>query len=211
MRAMIAQWLRLAEEMTGLRVASAGALQDTTRADPPLFAEASRDHLVEGQQRGLTTADTQRRTATAATARDEAGLKPVLAFDRDVVIDVADPDPPVDCSLVRIRPPEAGHATRPDLRPRAPSGTTPRSVAFSAMPGHEVVSTRSATAQQPFRNPGAGLVLQEEKTRPRPENVAGAGAARGHLASVSNLTVASLPILRPRAPRASGLATPRPR
>jgi len=117
MRATTAHWLRLAEDMTGLWAASAHAMQAMTRADPLLFAAAWRDYAVDAQQRGLMTADTLRRAATAATAREEAGLKPVLAFDYDTVIDGTELDPPVNYSLVRVRPPAAGPETRPDLRP----------------------------------------------------------------------------------------------
>ncbi len=95
----------------------AARLADTARADPLLVAAHLRDYLLDTRQRAILTADTLRQSATAAAAHEDAGLKPVLAFDYDVVIDGADLPRPVNYALVRIRPPEGFPPARDDMRP----------------------------------------------------------------------------------------------
>ncbi|MEM8838651.1 MAG: DUF3141 domain-containing protein [Pseudomonadota bacterium] len=52
-----------------------------------------------------------------AVAREEEGLKPVLAFDYDMIVDGRGLDRPVNYALVRIIPPEDFPAQREDGRP----------------------------------------------------------------------------------------------
>lgn len=85
--------------------------------DPLLAAAQFRDYLKDAQQRAILTADTLRQAATAAMAHEDAGLKPVLAFDYDVVIDGSGLPRPVNYTLVRIRPPEGFPPARDDMRP----------------------------------------------------------------------------------------------
>lgn len=88
-----------------------------TTADPLLFAAQGRDWWADALQRTALTLETHRTAADAALAREDAGLKPVLAFDYDVVMDGRDLPRPVNYTLVRIRPPATFPATRPELRP----------------------------------------------------------------------------------------------
>jgi tellurite resistance protein len=92
-------------------------LGEAWRSDPLLSAAQLRDYLRDAQQRALLTADTLREAATAAQAHEDAGLKPVLAFDYDVVVEGTDLPRPVNYTLVRIRPPKGTPSTRADLRP----------------------------------------------------------------------------------------------
>lgn len=92
-------------------------LAETARSDPLLVAAHLRDYARDARQRAVLTADTLRQSATAAAAHEDAGLKPVLAFDYDVVIDGADLPRPVNYALVRIRPPEGFPPARDDMRP----------------------------------------------------------------------------------------------
>lgn len=92
-------------------------LAEVRRGDPLLAAAQWRDYLHDARQRAVLTADTLREAATAALAHEDAGLKPVLAFDYDVVMDGADLPNPVNYALVRIRPPEVFPPARADLRP----------------------------------------------------------------------------------------------
>jgi tellurite resistance protein len=86
-------------------------------ADPLLLAAQGRDWWLDAVQRTALTLDTLRAAADAAHLREDAGLKPVLAFDYDVVVDGATLPRPVNYTLVRIRPPGTFPATRLDLRP----------------------------------------------------------------------------------------------
>jgi tellurite resistance protein len=86
-------------------------------ADPLLLPAQGRDWWADALQRTALTLDTLRTAADAAHAREDAGLKPVLAFDYDVVVEGTALPRPVNYTLVRIRPPAAFTATRPDLRP----------------------------------------------------------------------------------------------
>lgn len=90
---------------------------EATRGDPLLAAAHFRDYLRDARQRALLTADTLREAATAAQAHEDAGLKPVLAFDYDVVVEGADLSRPVNYTLVRIRPPQGAPPPRADQRP----------------------------------------------------------------------------------------------
>jgi len=86
-------------------------------ADPLLLAAQGRDWWADAVQRTALTLDTLRTAADAARDREEAGPKPVLAFDYDVVIDGTTLPRPVNYTLVRVRPPATFPATSPDLRP----------------------------------------------------------------------------------------------
>jgi tellurite resistance protein len=116
-RAASAHWARAVCGLAGLWGSATHTVLDTARADPLLLAAAWRDYAADARQRALLTADTLREAATAATAQETAGLKPVLAFDYDMVLDGATLDRPVNYALVRIRPPESFPPTRPGLRP----------------------------------------------------------------------------------------------
>jgi len=117
MRASSVHWTRVMQGMSGLTQASANAALALGRSDPLRLAADWRDYAADAAQRGVLTADTLRQAANAATTREDAGLKPVLAFDYDVVVDGAGFDRPVNYALVRIRPPEGGRDTDPNLRP----------------------------------------------------------------------------------------------
>lgn len=117
LRAAKAHWVQMSRGMAGLWHAAGQAMQDMARADPLLLAASWRDYAADAHQRAVLTADTLRVAATSAAARDAAGLKPVLAFDHDTVIDGRDLDPPVNYALVRIQPPDGFPETRSDLRP----------------------------------------------------------------------------------------------
>jgi hypothetical protein len=94
------------------------ALSDAFRgADPLLMAAQGRDWLADAGQRTALTLDTLRTAADSARAREAAGLKPVLAFDYEVVVDGAALPRPVNYTLVRVRPPADFPPTRPELRP----------------------------------------------------------------------------------------------
>ncbi|MAU51210.1 MAG: alpha/beta hydrolase [Roseovarius sp.] len=116
-RATSAHWARTARALAGLWGGAANAALDMARADPLLLAAAWRDYATDARQRAALTADTLRAAATAADAHESAGLKPVLAFDYDIVLDGATLPRPVNYALVRIRPPEGVPPTRADLRP----------------------------------------------------------------------------------------------
>ena len=104
----------LAEKVMALAPGLIDALPEPNRAS----AEAAwRDYATDARQRAALTADTLRAAATAADAHESAGLKPVLAFDYDIVLDGATLPRPVNYALVRIRPPEGVPPTRADLRP----------------------------------------------------------------------------------------------
>lgn len=113
-RSQAADWSgaqsRLGADLRAITDAFAGA-------DPLLLAAQARDWWVDALQRTALTLDTLRRAADAAHAHEDAGLKPVLAFDYDVVVEGAALPRPVNYTLVRIRPPASFPATRPDLRP----------------------------------------------------------------------------------------------
>jgi pimeloyl-ACP methyl ester carboxylesterase/tellurite resistance protein len=102
-----------AEVQAGL-FALAEALRD---ADPLTLAAQGRDWLTDAAQRTVLTLDTLRVAADAARDTERIGLKPVLAFDYDVVVEGATLPRPVNFSLVRVRPPASFPPTRPDLRP----------------------------------------------------------------------------------------------
>ena len=86
-------------------------------ADPLLMAAQGRDWWQDALQRTALTLDTLRLAADTARDREQAGLKPVLAFDYEVVIDGTTLPRPVNYALVRIRPPATYPPTRSDLRP----------------------------------------------------------------------------------------------
>ncbi len=92
-------------------------MKDAAQIDPLLTAPLFRDYLRDAQQRAILTGDTLREAATAAIAHEDTGLKPVLAFDYDVVVEGATLPRPVNYALVRIHPPEGVPPTKADLRP----------------------------------------------------------------------------------------------
>lgn len=98
--------------------ATATAMQRVLQAaDPGRLAADWRDYARDSGQRGVLFLDALRRRGDTARAREAEGLKPVLAFDYDLVVDGAELDRPVNYSLVRILPTEAHPPTRPDGRP----------------------------------------------------------------------------------------------
>lgn len=101
---------RLQADLTALAEAFA-------TADPLRLAAQGRDWWADALQRTALTLDTLRSAADAARTREDAGLKPVLAFDYEVVIAGSTLPRPVNYTLVRIRPPASFPETRPDLRP----------------------------------------------------------------------------------------------
>jgi pimeloyl-ACP methyl ester carboxylesterase len=96
----------------------ATALRDLS---PGLFGPtAARDwhaYQYDFFERLVLFADTMYRSGNAALDREPEGLKPVLAFDYDLIVDGAELDRPVNYQLVRIRPPEGYPQHRDDARP----------------------------------------------------------------------------------------------
>jgi len=68
-------------------------------------------------ERMVLFADTMQRSGDAALDREEAGLRPVLSFDYELVVDGAGLDRPVNYELVRIRPPEGYPPPQEESRP----------------------------------------------------------------------------------------------
>ena len=92
-------------------------LAEAGRGDSLLLAAHWRDYLRDAGQHAVLTADTLREAATAATAHEETGLKPVLTFDYDVLVEGTELPNPVNYTLVRIRPPEGFPPARDEMRP----------------------------------------------------------------------------------------------
>jgi len=68
-------------------------------------------------ERLVLAAETLHRSGNAALDREAEGLKPVLTFDYDLIIDGAELDRPVNYQLVRIHPPKGYPPPREDGRP----------------------------------------------------------------------------------------------
>lgn len=99
-----------AETMTG---ALELAPQLTAKTSP----DALKTYVTDVRERGVLFSDTLRQRGDNAIRREEAGLKPVLAFDYEMVIDGRDRERPVNYALVRITPPEGYPEQREDGRP----------------------------------------------------------------------------------------------
>lgn len=108
---------RLGRNLTGALQSVAALPTPFAESDTLLLPAAFRDYMVDATQRGILTLDTLRQAANAAREREEEGLRPVLAFDYDVVVDGATLPRPVNYSLVRIRPPDGFPPAHPELRP----------------------------------------------------------------------------------------------
>ncbi|MHC0052484.1 DUF3141 domain-containing protein [Actibacterium sp. D379-3] len=88
-----------------------------TMMDPLTMSSELRAYLGDFQQRGILFLDALRQRSDAALAREAEGLKPVLVFDYEMVVDGSTLERPVNYSLVRIRPPAGFPPTREDGRP----------------------------------------------------------------------------------------------
>jgi pimeloyl-ACP methyl ester carboxylesterase len=71
----------------------------------------------DAYERMVLFADTMVRSGNAALDREEEGLKPVLSFDYDLVVDGSGLDRPVNYQLVQIRPPVDYPEQREGARP----------------------------------------------------------------------------------------------
>jgi len=98
--------------------ASATAMHRVLSATAPVTLMAEwHDYLTDSQQRGVLFLDALRRRGDNAKRREQEGLKPVLVFDYELIVDGATLDRPVNYSLVRIIPPHDCPPTREDGRP----------------------------------------------------------------------------------------------
>ena len=75
------------------------------------------DYLQDAAQRAVLFTETLYKRGNNALERAEEGLKPVLAFDYDVVIEGRSLPRPVNYTLVRIRQPAGYPIPREDGRP----------------------------------------------------------------------------------------------
>lgn len=97
--------------------------------DPASVAQEFRDYTVDANQRGVLFLDALRRRGDNAKTRETEGLKPVLAFDYEEIVNGYELDRPVNYSLVRILPgdgfPQAQENGRPwvIIDPRAGHGS----------------------------------------------------------------------------------------
>lgn len=76
-----------------------------------------RDYVIDAQQRTVLFLDALRKRGDNAIARETEGLKTVLAFDFEVIVDGMGLERPVNYSLVRILPSKGFPDTRQDGRP----------------------------------------------------------------------------------------------
>ncbi|WP_421848830.1 DUF3141 domain-containing protein [Oricola sp.] len=83
----------------------------------PRVAQDYQDYLKDSADRAVLFAETLYRRGNNALDREEEGLKPVLAFDYEMIVDGRALDRPVNYSLVRITPPEGFPPQREDGRP----------------------------------------------------------------------------------------------
>lgn len=94
-----------------------GAMELAPKLVTKSSPDAVKSYLRDLGERGVLFADTLRQRGDAAMARDKAGLKPVLVFDYEIIIDGRTLERPVNYALVRIIPPEGYPPQREDGRP----------------------------------------------------------------------------------------------
>jgi pimeloyl-ACP methyl ester carboxylesterase len=83
----------------------------------PGLPQAFTDYARDVGQRWVLFLETLCRRGDACLVREKEGVKPVLAFDYDIIVDGRTLERPVNYALVRIKPPASMAVTREEGRP----------------------------------------------------------------------------------------------
>ncbi|MBV7396282.1 DUF3141 domain-containing protein [Mameliella sediminis] len=102
------------DHMTATAAAAQAAL---AQVDPLTMGRDLADYLKDMQERAVLFTDILRERGDASARREAEGLKPVLAFDYETILDGRQLPRPCNYALVRITPPQGSPATREDGRP----------------------------------------------------------------------------------------------